>query len=65
MKLNQMVVMFDYHKHEAQTITCLLKTDIANWSGEHNRCDQLHMTALVSALQLSKVNEGFNIHKLP
>jgi len=64
MKLNQMVVMFDYYKHEAQTITCLLKTDIANWSGEHNLVwSATHDTSL--SITTVKVNEGFNIQKLP
>jgi hypothetical protein len=54
MKLNQMVVMFDYYKHEAQTITRLLKRDIAIDLVNTTWCDQLHMTALVSVLQLSK-----------
>jgi len=36
MILNQMVVMFDYYKQEALTVTCLLKPDSANCSGDHN-----------------------------
>lgn len=65
MKLNQMFVMFDYYKREAQTITRLQKTDIANSSGEHNLVWSATHDSTDLSITTVKVNEGFNIQKLP
>lgn len=65
MKLNQMVVMFDYYKHEAQTVTYLLKTDSANCSGDHNLVWSATHNSTSLSITTVKVKEGFNIQKLP